>query len=195
LVKAVERRRIDEFGAAADAALAQVPVGEEGELKRCDRALDRHVDEVHDQAAAIEALERTSQRAGTRCLVEGENAFVPALAGEPFSLLGLQARTCRDDEHVIDERLTIQQHDLVVVRVDPRDLCAMKLDAVSQLAAARIAPRSVFFIYALDGTGGEEKQLNPKYYAAAGGPKQIWEISEASHTEESRPGPRNTNDA
>jgi hypothetical protein len=30
--------------------------------------------------------------------------------------------------------------------------------------------------------GGEEKQLNPKYYAAAGRPKQIWEIPEASHT-------------
>jgi uncharacterized protein len=48
--------------------------------------------------------------------------------------------------------------------------------------SAQIAPSSVFFIYALYGTGGEEKQLNPKYYAAAGGPKQIWEISEASHT-------------
>ena len=44
------------------------------------------------------------------------------------------------------------------------------------------SPRSVFFIYALHGTGGEEKQLNPKYYAAAGEPKQIWEIPEASHT-------------
>jgi dienelactone hydrolase len=48
--------------------------------------------------------------------------------------------------------------------------------------SARIAPRSVFFIYALHGTGGEEKQLNPKYYAAAGEPKQIWEIPESSHT-------------
>jgi dienelactone hydrolase len=48
--------------------------------------------------------------------------------------------------------------------------------------SARIAPRSVFFIYALHGTGGEEKQLNPEYYAAAGEPKQIWEIPEASHT-------------
>jgi uncharacterized protein len=48
--------------------------------------------------------------------------------------------------------------------------------------SARIAPRSAFFIYALHGTGGEEKQLNPKYYAAAGEPKQIWEIPEASHT-------------
>jgi len=36
--------------------------------------------------------------------------------------------------------------------------------------------------YALHGTGGEEKQLNPKYYASADEPKQIWEIPEASHT-------------
>ncbi len=46
----------------------------------------------------------------------------------------------------------------------------------------RIAPRSVLLIYALHGTGGEEKQLNPKYYAAAGEPKQVWEIPEAAHT-------------
>jgi uncharacterized protein len=46
----------------------------------------------------------------------------------------------------------------------------------------RIAPRSVFFIYSTHGVDGEEKQLNPKYYAAAGQPKQSWEIPEASHT-------------
>jgi dienelactone hydrolase len=46
----------------------------------------------------------------------------------------------------------------------------------------RIAPRSVFFIYSTHGVDGEEKQLNPKYYAAAGEPKQSWEIPEASHT-------------
>jgi fermentation-respiration switch protein FrsA (DUF1100 family) len=46
----------------------------------------------------------------------------------------------------------------------------------------RIGPRPMFLIYALHGTGGEEKQLNPKYYAAAGAPKQIWEIPESSHT-------------
>ena len=46
----------------------------------------------------------------------------------------------------------------------------------------RIAPRSVFFIYSTHGVDGEEKQLNPKYYAAAGRPKQSWEIPEASHT-------------
>ena len=49
---------VDELDAVADAALAQVPVGEERELERRDRALDRHVDEVDDQPAAVEALER-----------------------------------------------------------------------------------------------------------------------------------------
>jgi uncharacterized protein len=46
----------------------------------------------------------------------------------------------------------------------------------------RIAPRPMFLIYALHGTGGEEKLLNPKYYADAGAPKQIWEIPESAHT-------------
>jgi fermentation-respiration switch protein FrsA (DUF1100 family) len=48
--------------------------------------------------------------------------------------------------------------------------------------ASRIAPRPVFFIYATHGTGGQEKTLNPKYYAAAGQPKVQWEIPEAGHT-------------
>ena len=58
---AVERRREHELGARADAALAQVPVGEEGELDRRDRALDRHVGDVHDEPAAVEALERAAR--------------------------------------------------------------------------------------------------------------------------------------
>jgi hypothetical protein len=45
---------------------------------------------------------------------------------------------------------------------------------------ARISPRPVFLIYATHGQGGEE--LNPKYYAAAGEPKSIWEITKGQHT-------------
>lgn len=46
---------------------------------------------------------------------------------------------------------------------------------------ARIAPRSVFFIY------GERDQpnvieLTPTYYAAAGEPKAVWQVAGASHT-------------
>lgn len=45
----------------------------------------------------------------------------------------------------------------------------------------RIAPRPILFIY------GEHDQpnvqeLTPKYYAAAGGPKQIWQVEGAGHT-------------
>ena len=62
---AVERRRVDELDAVPDAALAEVPVGEERELERCDRALDRHVDEVDDQPSSVEALEPCVKRGRT----------------------------------------------------------------------------------------------------------------------------------
>ena len=45
----------------------------------------------------------------------------------------------------------------------------------------RIAPRSVFFIYALDGQGGSEKRPNQRFYAEAGEPKAIWEVPEGGH--------------
>jgi hypothetical protein len=44
-----------------------------------------------------------------------------------------------------------------------------------------IAPRSVFLIWADPGMGGENVR-QPKYYAAAGQPKQIWKVPGADHT-------------
>jgi dienelactone hydrolase len=44
----------------------------------------------------------------------------------------------------------------------------------------RIAPRSVFLIYTTHGVDTED--LNPQYYDAAGAPRLIWKIPEASHT-------------
>lgn len=44
-----------------------------------------------------------------------------------------------------------------------------------------IAPRSVFLIWADPGMGGEDVR-QPKYYAAAGRPKQIWKVPGAEHT-------------
>ena len=44
-----------------------------------------------------------------------------------------------------------------------------------------IAPRSVFLIWADPGMGGEDVR-QPKYYAAAGAPKQIWKVPGAEHT-------------
>jgi dienelactone hydrolase len=45
----------------------------------------------------------------------------------------------------------------------------------------KIAPRSVFFIYALHGQNGTEKRPNLGFYAAASQPKQIWEVPEGPH--------------
>lgn len=44
---------------------------------------------------------------------------------------------------------------------------------------AQIAPRPVFLIYAEHGSGGED--LNREYYAAAGQPKQLWQVPGAGH--------------
>jgi hypothetical protein len=45
---------------------------------------------------------------------------------------------------------------------------------------AEIAPRSVFLIYAAPGEGGEDVR-QPKYYAAAGQPKQLWRVPGSTH--------------
>jgi hypothetical protein len=44
-----------------------------------------------------------------------------------------------------------------------------------------IAPRPVFLVYAVPGQGGEATR-QPKYFAAAGEPKQIWRVPGADHT-------------
>lgn len=44
---------------------------------------------------------------------------------------------------------------------------------------AKIAPRSVFLIYAERGVGGEE--LGRTYYRAAADPKQLWKVPGAGH--------------
>jgi uncharacterized protein len=44
-----------------------------------------------------------------------------------------------------------------------------------------IAPRSVFFVYAVPGIG-EEDVRQPQFYAAAGEPKAIWHVPGSDHT-------------
>lgn len=46
---------------------------------------------------------------------------------------------------------------------------------------ARIASTATFFIYGENGQGGTEEQPNKRFYAAAGGPKQIWEVPNGQH--------------
>jgi hypothetical protein len=44
----------------------------------------------------------------------------------------------------------------------------------------RITPTPILLVYAGHGQGGED--LSPDYFAAAGDPKELWEIPEAGHT-------------
>jgi hypothetical protein len=46
---------------------------------------------------------------------------------------------------------------------------------------AKIAPRPLFLISSARGQGGEV-ELNPEFFGAAGAPKTLWEIPDASHT-------------
>jgi hypothetical protein len=47
--------------------------------------------------------------------------------------------------------------------------------------ASRISPRAAFFIYGEHGQGGTEKKPNQGFYAAAGEPKELWEVPGAQH--------------
>ena len=47
--------------------------------------------------------------------------------------------------------------------------------------SARISPRAVFFVYGEHGQGGTERRPNQGFYAAAGQPKEIWEVPGAQH--------------
>ena len=119
------------------AVLAQIPVGEEAELERRDRALDRHVDEVHDEPAAVEVLERRGQRGRALEAVEREDRLVPARAGHALGLLREQAGAGGDDEDVVVEHRAVGEVDGTIAGLDPVDLGADEPDALVQLGAAR----------------------------------------------------------
>ena len=127
---AIERRRKHDLAARTDSALAQVPVGEKRELDRCDRALDRHVRDVDDQPAALEALKRTRERRRPGQVVEGEDTLVPARAGHAVRLLGQQPDAARHDEHVVRQHGAVSERHLVTLDRGRLDLTLVEDDAV-----------------------------------------------------------------
>jgi fermentation-respiration switch protein FrsA (DUF1100 family) len=46
---------------------------------------------------------------------------------------------------------------------------------------SKIAPNAVFFVYGENGQGGSEEKPNKGFYAAAGNPKEIWEVPGGQH--------------
>ena len=45
----------------------------------------------------------------------------------------------------------------------------------------KIAPNAVLFVYGENGQGGSETKPNKGFYAAAGEPKQLWEVPNGQH--------------
>ena len=121
----------------ADAALGEVPVGEEAELERGDRALDRHVDHVDDEPTAVEGGQGGAERGRTFGGVEGEDLLHPARTGQALGLLGHQAGAGGDDEHVVGERGAVGEVHLVGLDVDAVDGGLDEPDAVVQLPLPR----------------------------------------------------------
>jgi cytosine/adenosine deaminase-related metal-dependent hydrolase len=59
--------------------LAEEPVSEETELEGRDGALDRHLDDVDDEASTVEPLKALGQRLRPFEVVEGEHVLHPSL--------------------------------------------------------------------------------------------------------------------
>ena len=64
--RALQRRHVGDLDPVAHAALGEERLGQEGELERRDRALDRHLDDVHDEPAAGQVAQLLAQRASRR---------------------------------------------------------------------------------------------------------------------------------
>ena len=77
------------------------------------------------------------QRLGALRRVEREDALVPAGAGQPLGLLGLQPDAAGDDEHVVGQNRAVVEQDLVPLDPDRVDLALVEDDPVAELPPAR----------------------------------------------------------
>ena len=135
--RAVQRRDVGEVHPVPDAAPAEVVVGEEAELQRRDRALDRHVDDVDDQPAAVEPGQRPAQGLGALGGVEGEDVLLPARPGQPLGLLRQQPGAGRHDQDVVVQRVAGTEVHPVMLDVDVVDAGLAVDDAGAELPPAR----------------------------------------------------------
>ncbi len=133
----VQRRDVGELDAVPDAAAAEVMVGQEAEFQRRDRALDRHVDDAHDQPAAGETVQGPAQGLGTLGGVEGEDVPQPARPGQPVGLFGQQLRAGGHDQDVVFQRGPALEVNPVVIGVDAVDPGLAVRDAGPELPPAR----------------------------------------------------------
>ena len=135
--RAIQRRDIGQLNTVPDPPPVEVVIGEEAELQRSDRALDRHVDHVDHQPATAEPRQRGVQGDGALGRIEGENVPQPLRAGQPVGLLRQQPRARGDHEHVVAQfRAVIEVH-AVGGHIDTADSGLVKRDAGAELLAPR----------------------------------------------------------
>ncbi len=125
---AVERGDVDEFDLVAHVALGEERVGEEHELERSDRALDRHLDDVHDEASTGPVGQLGGQRRGAFEGVEVVNRRAVLVAVEPFGLIASRVRPGGDHELVVVEAGAVGQRDRRGVGVDDVDFTEDHVD-------------------------------------------------------------------
>jgi dienelactone hydrolase len=116
--------------------------------------------------------------------VGGEMLIGAAAESDAFKAVvseGGSARSVRDDVANLgwSDPVGIANQAIITtaVAVFNNNLPPADLEALS----AKISPRAVFFIYGEHGQGGTEKKPNQGFYAAAGEPKEIWEVPGAQH--------------
>jgi hypothetical protein len=122
----------------AQTAVAEERLGQERELQRRDRALDRHVDDVHHEPSTLEAIERVGQRGGAVDGVEVEDAPPPPRVPAVRRLVGSRRRPGRDDQVVVGQAGPVREHDHLLDRVYPLDVAEHEVDAVGENRPRRL---------------------------------------------------------
>ena len=130
---AVQRSDVRQLDLVADPALAEVPVGQEAELERRHRALDRQVDHVDHDPAPLEPVERRGEGGGTVEVVEREDLLHPTRPRQPVGLLRNEAGAGGDDEDVVVERRPVSEMHPLGTDVDVVDGRLLVVDPAMQL--------------------------------------------------------------
>ncbi|MPM62456.1 hypothetical protein SDC9_109328 [bioreactor metagenome] len=118
----VQRRDVGDVDLVTHVSLAEVVLHQEDELQRRDRALDRHVGQLHQHLAALERLEGVVQPGGALEGVEVEDLLVPEGAvGHARGQVGTGLGAGGDQEPVVRQGPAVLEVDLVVVGADPAD--------------------------------------------------------------------------
>ena len=116
---------------------AQLPVGEEAELQRGHRALDRHVDHVDHETAPVEAIQGAPQGGCALKRVEGVDRATPLGSLQALGLLRRKRRAGGDHQHVVLDILAVNEMDGVLGEIDVLDLGETEVDAAAKLGVAR----------------------------------------------------------